>query len=60
MDLRKNANVNATLQILIILFIMLVGIILANLIVALTISKTEELFQRADMLVNIKVCLLNF
>ena len=54
-SLKKNVNINGTLQILLILFIMLVGIILANLIVALTISKTEELFQKADKLFNIKV-----
>lgn len=51
-----NINVNGSLQIILILFIMSVGIILANLIVGLTVNKTEELFQKADMHFNIKVC----
>ena len=50
-----NINVNGSLQIILVLFIMLVGIILANLIVGLTVNKTEELFQKADMHFNIKV-----
>ena len=52
---KLNISINGSLQIILVLFIMLVGIILANLIVGLTVNKTEELFQKADMHFNIKV-----
>lgn len=50
----RATSADGSVQIIFFLFILLVSIILANLIVGLTVNKTEELFERADHYQNIK------
>ena len=51
----KNIYINGTLQIILVLFILMGSLILANLIIGLTVNKTEQLFEMADTHYNIKV-----
>ena len=51
----KNIYINGTLQFILILFILMGSLILANLIIGLTVNKTEQLFEMADTHYNIKV-----
>ena len=55
-DPRKGPEINAngTIQVIFAAFFVLVAVILSNLVVGLTVNKTDELFKRADIYQNIK------
>lgn len=53
-ELGTEVNVNGVIQFVFGCFFILVAVILSNLVVALTVNKTDELFKKADIHHNVK------
>ena len=49
-DMVEGKGSNGTTQIVFLLFLFMVTIVISNLLIAMTVSKTEELFKRAGVI----------
>ena len=50
----NGVNVNGSLQLIFVLYTLLIAIVMAYLIVALTVARMDELFKKAELLQTVQ------